>query len=81
LAILISKFIDKNKKGKKQLKKIITFNPSNKDFILDIVIKFRPEKYNPIEEIVSNINCFNVSCFIIGGNYKLIIVKVVFVRF
>ena len=73
LSVLRNKFIDKNKEGKKQVKKIITFSPSSKDFTLDIAIKLIPEKYKPIEKIVSNANCFNVVRVIIGGNYKLII--------
>lgn len=63
----------KIRREKKQVKKVITFNPSSKDFTLDIAIKLRPEKYKPIEEIVSNATCFTLVCFIIGGNYKLII--------
>jgi glyceraldehyde-3-phosphate dehydrogenase/erythrose-4-phosphate dehydrogenase len=80
LTVLRNKFNDKNKKGKKQVKKVITFNPSRKDFTLDIVIRLIPEKYKPIEEIVSNANCFNVVCVIIGGNYKIKNIKVAFVN-
>jgi hypothetical protein len=39
----VDNLIDKIKKGKKQVKKVITFNASNKDLMLDIVIKLRPE--------------------------------------
>ena len=44
LTVLINKFNDKMRQGKKQVKKIITFNPSSKDFICVIAIKLRPEK-------------------------------------
>ena len=67
LTVFRNKFNDKRKKGKKQVKKVITFNPSSKDFTPDIAIKLIPEKYKPIKEIVSNANCFNVVWVIIGG--------------
>ena len=54
LTILLNKFTDQKSKGKKQVKKVITFSASKKDFTPDIVIKLRPEKYNPIEEIAIN---------------------------
>jgi hypothetical protein len=44
LTVSRNKFNDKKKQGKKQVKKIITFNPSNKDFICVIATKLRPEK-------------------------------------
>jgi hypothetical protein len=39
LVILLNKLIDRIKKGKKHVKKIITFKASNKDFIPSIAIK------------------------------------------
>jgi predicted AlkP superfamily phosphohydrolase/phosphomutase len=65
LNISLNKFADKNNKGKKQVKKVITFNASDKDSTPDIVIKLRPEKYKPMEEITINANFFNVGCIII----------------
>tara|TARA_B110000091_G_C13677322_1_gene416325 strand:+ start:545 stop:760 length:216 start_codon:yes stop_codon:yes gene_type:complete len=65
LNIPLSMFNDIKKKGKKQVKKIITFKASDIDLTPDIVIKLRPEKYNPIEETAINANFFNVGCIII----------------
>jgi hypothetical protein len=39
LNISLNKFADKNNKGKKQVKRVITFNASVKDSTPDIVIK------------------------------------------
>ncbi|TXD52650.1 MULTISPECIES: hypothetical protein [unclassified Polaribacter] len=64
---LIAKFIVRIKKGKKQVKKIITFRASNKDSTLVIVTKFKPEKYKPIIEMARTANCFNVVFIIIRG--------------
>lgn len=70
LKTLLNKLNDKTKKGNRQVKKIIIVNTSEKDFIeanLDnIIIKLRPEEYNPIEAIASNPICFNVFCDILG---------------
>jgi len=49
------------------VKKIITFKASDIDLTPDIVIKLRPEKYNPIEETAINANFFKVGCIIIWG--------------
>ena len=78
LTVLRNKFNDKSRKGKKQVKKVITFNPSSKDITPDIAIRLIPEKYKPIKEIVSNANCFNVVWVIIGGiiNVKVALINV-----
>jgi hypothetical protein len=74
LNISLNKFADKNNKGKKHVKKVITFNASDKDSTPDdIVIKLRPEKYNPMEVIKINANLFNVGCIMILGGYKLLV--------
>jgi hypothetical protein len=50
------------------VKKVITFNASDKDSTPDdIVIKLRPEKYNPMEEITINANFINLGCIMILG--------------
>ena len=71
LKALLNKLNDKNKKGNRQVKKVITVNPSEKDFIVanldSIDIKLRPEKYNPIEKTASNPNLSNVFFDIFGG--------------
>lgn len=59
--------MDKIKKGKKQEKKIITFNASNNDFTPDISIRVRPDRYKPIAQINRIATCFKVFVFIIVG--------------
>jgi len=67
LNISLNRFADKNTKGKKQVKKVMTFNASNKDSTLPIVIKLGLVKYNPIEQIAIIVIFFNVGCIIVGG--------------
>jgi hypothetical protein len=60
-------------KGKKQVKKIITFKTSKKDCMLDISTKLRPERYKLVKQIINSANCLKVFVFIIGGIIRLII--------
>jgi hypothetical protein len=41
--------------------------------MLGMVSKLQPERYNPAAQIKRMAICFNVFVFIIGGNYKLLI--------
>ena len=79
LNISLNKYADTKIKGKKQVKKVITFNASNRDVTPDIVIKLRPEKYNPIEETAMIAIFFSVGCIIIWGIINEYYYKVVFV--
>jgi hypothetical protein len=59
------------KKGKKQVKKTITFKASIKDVTPDIITKLRPEKYKPKAQIKTIAICLRTFVFIIGGDYKI----------
>jgi hypothetical protein len=69
------------KKGKKQVKKTITFKASVKDVTPDITTKLRPEKYKPKAQIKTIAICLSTFVFIIGGIIKLIIIYITNIKY
>ena len=67
LKILIDNIVDVLKKGKKAKKKLMTINPSDKDFKFPNESKWSPEKYKTTAVIASTNTCFIVFLIIIGG--------------
>jgi hypothetical protein len=61
------------RKETRKRKNVITVAASDKDCMLEMVSKLRPERYNPTAQIKRMPICFKIFVFIIGENYKLLI--------